>query len=308
VTNSARNRTDRPVGAKPVFPKLPRFVEKHDDIDSFMFRFEIYATSLNWEKSQWVTYLAALLEGNVLDLYHSLSANQGSVVTYEVLKENLLKKFQCTAEGFRKRFREARPDANEPLQTYGIGLTRLFERWIALSGVERNIEGIMNLILGEQFLESVSGELATFIRERNFYKLDDMVKAAESYRLARPGKQIARKSTATVFASVGSVDTEFESAATGYSDSRGGFSTPNPAVPRDAVMDKNRQEVKPSKTPKGRILAVRVVVEISIAIMNRAHFVMGKVIPHVSAPYVLVRTHAPFVVLEDTQRKLVLLC
>jgi hypothetical protein len=163
--HSARTRTERSVGAKPIYPKLPMFREKQDDIDSYLFRFEAHATSLKWEKSQWVTYLSTLLEGNSLSLYHSLSATAGTdPLTCEVLKENLLKKFQCTADGFRKRFREARPDSNEPMQTYLIKLVRLFERWLALSEHDRTLEGIMELIVGEQFLESLSCDLATFIR------------------------------------------------------------------------------------------------------------------------------------------------
>jgi len=213
-------RSKHSVGAKPVYPKLPIFKEKQDDVDSYLYRFETHATALGWEKEKWVTYLSALLEGNALTLYHSLASN--GEVAYDVLKENLLKKFQCTAEGFRKKFREAKPDSNEPFQTYGIELTRLLDRWIALAGVSKNTAGIMNLVLGEQFLESVCQDLATFIRERGLVTLDDMVKAAESYRIARPGKNLARKASATLFASVGAVDEEeFENAAIGYSDQRG---------------------------------------------------------------------------------------
>jgi len=198
--NSAESREFQSAGPRPVFPKLPMFREKHDDIDSFLFRFESHATSLKWDRTQWVVYLSALLEGNALSLYHSLSSNTDGLVSYENLKENLLKKFQCTADGFRKRFRESRPDQNETFQTYGIELTRLLDRWIALSNTEKTVKGLMNLILGEQFLESVSNELATFIREKDLTSFDDMIKQAEAFRLARPGKNLARKSPSTIFA------------------------------------------------------------------------------------------------------------
>lgn len=211
--SGARDRSH--VGAKPIYPKLPLFREKQDDIDSYLFRFETHATALSWDKSKWVTYLSALLEGNALTLYHSL-ASKGPV-DYDVLKVNLLKKFQCTAEGFRRKFREIKPDCNEPFQTFGIELNRLFDRWVALSGVPSTLAGITNLILGEQFLESVSGDLAVFIRERNLVTLDEMVKAAESYRLARPGRNLARKSNTSVFGSVSlSEDSDTASANASY--------------------------------------------------------------------------------------------
>ena len=215
--SSIRDRTSYSAGPKPVYPKLPMFREKQDDIDSFIYRFEAHAVALKWDQSQWVIYLSALLEGNALSLYHSLAANSDGSVSYECLKDNLLKKFQCTADGFRKRFQEVRPDTNEPFQTFGIELTRLLDRWIALSGTARTKEGMMDLILCEQFLESVSNDLATFIREKNLSKLDDMVKAAESYRLARPGKSLARKSSSTVFASVADAEDNHATGA-GFSD------------------------------------------------------------------------------------------
>ena len=97
------------VGHRPTLPKLPAFRDKTDDIDSYLFRFETHATALKWDRAHWVTYLSALLEGTALTLFHSLSDTEDGTVTYEQLKSALLKKFQCTPEGFRKRFRESKP-------------------------------------------------------------------------------------------------------------------------------------------------------------------------------------------------------
>ena len=121
------------VGHRPALPKLPAFRDKTDDIDSYLFRFETHATALKWDKTHWVTYLSALLEGTALTLFHSLSDTEDGTVTYEQLKSALLKKFQCTPEGFRKRFRESKPTAGEPFETYAVELRRLADRWISLS-------------------------------------------------------------------------------------------------------------------------------------------------------------------------------
>ena len=125
------------VGHRPTLPKLPAFRDKTDDIDSYLFRFETHATALKWDKTHWVTYLSALLEGTALTLFHSLSDTENGTVTYEQLKSALLKKFQCTPEGFRKRFRESKPTAGEPFETYAVELRRLADRWISLSKVEK---------------------------------------------------------------------------------------------------------------------------------------------------------------------------
>ncbi|XP_070203191.1 uncharacterized protein [Littorina saxatilis] len=206
------------VGARPVYPRLPAFREQQDDIDSYLFRFETHAKSLGWEETRWITYLSALLEGNALNLYHSLAA--AGELTYQCLKENLLKKFQCTSETFRQKLRNIRPSEKEPFQTFGIELRRLFDRWVALSEITTDVDSLTNLILGEQFLESVSADLATFIRERGLVTLDEMVKAAESYRLARPGKNLSRKSGPTIFSAGSCSHEEYAAAAFSQSNNR----------------------------------------------------------------------------------------
>ena len=196
------------VGHRPALPKLPAFRDKTDDIDSYLFRFETHATALKWDKTHWVTYLSALLEGTALTLFHSLSDTEDGTVTYEQLKSALLKKFQCTPEGFRKRFRESKPTAGEPFETYAVELRRLADRWISLSKVEKTYEGLLGLILSEQLLQSVSHDLATFLCEKDERSFQNLIKSAESYRHAHPNKTLARRSEATVFGSVASVRDE----------------------------------------------------------------------------------------------------
>ena len=196
------------VGHRPILPTLPTFRGKTDDIDSYLFRSETHATALKWDRAQWVTYLSALLEGTALTLFHSLSDTEDGTVTYEKLKSALLKKFQCTPEGFRKRFRESKPIAGEPFETYAVELRRLADRWISLSKVEKTYEGLLGLMLSEQLLQSVSHDLATFLCEKDERSFQSLIKSAESYRHAHPNKILPRRSEATVFGSVGSVRDE----------------------------------------------------------------------------------------------------
>ena len=91
-------------------------------------------------------HIFALLEGTALTFFHCLSDTGGGAVTYDKLKSTLLK-FQCTPKGFRKRFRESKPTAGEPLETCAVELRRLVDRWISLSKVEKTYEGLLGLIL-----------------------------------------------------------------------------------------------------------------------------------------------------------------
>ena len=76
-----------------------------------------------------------------------------------LLKKNLLTKFQCSADGFRERFRACRPETNESFQSFGERMRHLFERWVEMSEINQTYEDVFDLILAEQFLQSVSKDL-----------------------------------------------------------------------------------------------------------------------------------------------------
>ncbi len=50
-------------------PKLPAFVDGKDDLDSYLKRFERFATINGWEEYEWATALSALVTGKALDVY-----------------------------------------------------------------------------------------------------------------------------------------------------------------------------------------------------------------------------------------------
>ena len=71
-------------------PKLPYFEESKDKMDSYLSRFEKYATANQWDKSVGAAYLSALLKGRALDVYDRLSTEDAA--DYDKLKDALLKK------------------------------------------------------------------------------------------------------------------------------------------------------------------------------------------------------------------------
>ena len=54
-------------------PKLPSFVDGKDDLDAYLQRFERFATTAKWEKTEWASKLSALLPGRALEIYSRLS-------------------------------------------------------------------------------------------------------------------------------------------------------------------------------------------------------------------------------------------
>lgn len=111
---------------KAPLPKLKCFDEKKDDIDSFLYRFENHAKLNKWPEEIWISCLSSLLEGQALSLYHSLSS--AGTISYEFFKESLLKKFQCTKEGFREKFRTVTPETDESFQSFRNRLKHYADR------------------------------------------------------------------------------------------------------------------------------------------------------------------------------------
>ena len=92
-------------------PKLPYFDESKDKMDSYLSRFEKYATANKWDKTVWAAYLSALVKGRVLDVYDRLSTEDA--VDYDKLKNALLKNFDMTGRRFRKKFHYGWPKTSE---------------------------------------------------------------------------------------------------------------------------------------------------------------------------------------------------
>lgn len=114
-------------------PKMAPFDEK-DDMDSYLFRFERYAELQNWPEDQWAIYLSALLRGKALDVYARLTADDSK--DYKVLKEALLRRYQMTEEGYKRRFYAARADTGESPPQFITRLSKYLDRWIGLANIQ----------------------------------------------------------------------------------------------------------------------------------------------------------------------------
>jgi len=142
---------------------MPCFDERSDDMNSFLHRSEVYADSQGWSKGQWAIYLSALLK---------------DAQDCEILKDPLLKRFNLTEEGFKQKFRPARAEVGEAPTQFIARLENYLMRWTDLANVEKDFDGLMNLIVREQYLESCPVQLAIFLRQRKPKDLSDLSELA----------------------------------------------------------------------------------------------------------------------------------
>ena len=144
--------------------KIPAFNEGKDEMDSYLLRFERYATAQKWEPDTWATGLSALLQGKALDVYALMPKEDA--LNYDKLKVALLKRYELTEEGFKRKYKKFRPENGETFQQFTTRMKSYFTRWIDMASIEKSYEGLQDLILREQLTFICNRDLELFLRER----------------------------------------------------------------------------------------------------------------------------------------------
>ncbi|KAL8566811.1 hypothetical protein ACOMHN_052209 [Nucella lapillus] len=92
----------------------------------------------------------------------------------------LMNRFNLTAEGYRQRFRDARKEQGETFEQFLVRLNGNFRKWASLAQKDiANAEDLKDLIIGEQFMETLSTDLAIRVRERQPANTQEAARAAD---------------------------------------------------------------------------------------------------------------------------------
>jgi len=110
---------------------------------------------------------------------------EGESCSYDKLKTAILRKYQLTAEGFRKQFYDAKREKEETASQFICRITGCLDRWIQLAVIEQSFQGLKDLIVKEQILTVSEEHLTLYLRERGPKQLDDMIKLEDIYLDAR---------------------------------------------------------------------------------------------------------------------------
>ena len=89
--------------------------------------------------------------------------------------------YQLTEEGYRRKFRSAKPDRGERPQQFATRLKGYFTQCIEMSGIEKDYDNLLDLVLREQFLNNCSREVVAFLKERKCDTFDAASNSAETY-------------------------------------------------------------------------------------------------------------------------------
>ena len=167
------------------FPKLPYFDEKTDQMDSYLTRFESYATACKWDPAMWALYLSALLKGRALEVFVRLSKDDQS--DYEQIREALLNNFNLTERQFKRKFRESRPEKSETFRQFSSRMASYLEKWLAMAKVEKTFEAVCDFLSRDQFLEIANQDMYVFLKPKSFKTLGDMARDADLFADASGG-------------------------------------------------------------------------------------------------------------------------
>lgn len=116
-------------------------------------------------------------ESRSLETYQQLSPAQAK--DYECVKEALLRSFQCTAEGYRVKFRTASFLKIEVASQFGNRLKNYFQRWMELAECEESYDDIIDLMLMEQFVNRCDKSMVLLLKEHAVKTFDQMLKLAD---------------------------------------------------------------------------------------------------------------------------------
>ena len=106
-------------------------------------------------------------------------------LNYDKLKVALLKRYELTEEGFKRKYKKCRPENGETFQQFTTRMKSYFTRWIDMASIEKSYEGLQDLILREQLTFICNRDLELFLREREPKSLEQASKLADQYKKAR---------------------------------------------------------------------------------------------------------------------------
>lgn len=177
VANNTQNGNSvfRVESAVKLMPKLVN----ENEIDSYLVTFEKIAVLNNWPKIHWPALLQTQLRGKGLKVFSELST--ADCKQYDVLKKAVLTAYEFSSEVYRKRFRTITKASTETYSDFAFKLTNMAKRWLTSLNAFDDINILRQVLLMEQFSESLPVEINLWLVDRKLKSIDEMARAVDQY-------------------------------------------------------------------------------------------------------------------------------
>ena len=132
---------------------------------------EKVADRLNWPKDSGVLLLQSVLVGKAQAIYCSLSVEQSS--NYEHVKEAILKAYEPVPEAYRQKFRNYLKYMyySKTHVEFARERENLFNKWCHSKEVGQNFEKLKQMVLLEEFKDTVRPDIRSHLDEHKKEKL-----------------------------------------------------------------------------------------------------------------------------------------
>ncbi|KAJ8332462.1 hypothetical protein SKAU_G00426350 [Synaphobranchus kaupii] len=157
---------------------MPKFRE--EDADTFFEAFEIVAREMEWPDAKWALLVQSSLAGKAQVAFAALDPRVG--LNYEELKKAVLAAYGGVPESYRQRFRNLKRRNGESYLDVGRRLSIAFDRWLA-AGKVFDYSELRELMLVEQFKNSVPREVEVYLSERQVNKLVEASQMADAFEV-----------------------------------------------------------------------------------------------------------------------------
>lgn len=157
---------------------LPKFDEA--DPDTYFTLFERIAEARAWSDLDRTTLLQCVLTGKALEAFSALTVADSKV--YATVKAAVLKVYELVPEAYRQRFRYRKKLDSQTYSEFVRDLMCTFNRWCIAAEVV-TLQDLSDLIVLEQFKNSVPEHVATHINERKVKSPSEAAILADEYAL-----------------------------------------------------------------------------------------------------------------------------
>lgn len=157
---------------------MPQFCER--DLDTFSTLFERVAESRGWSDSDRTVLLQCVFTGKAQEAYLALTLRESRV--YATVKTAVLRAYELVPEAYRQRFRTWEKSVKQTHMEFARELCTHFSRWCGALKVS-TYEALCDLIVLEQFKNSVPGHIAVYISEHKVKTVTEAAALADEYVL-----------------------------------------------------------------------------------------------------------------------------
>lgn len=157
---------------------VPKFNE--DEPEIFFSLFERVADARSWSDAERTVLLQSVLTGKAQEAFSSLSVTDS--LSYAKVKAAILKAYEMVPEAYRQRFRSARKEDSQTYLDFARDLVNNFNRWCAALKID-DYDNLRDLIILEQFKNSVPFRIATYLTEQQVKNVSDAATMADQFVL-----------------------------------------------------------------------------------------------------------------------------